>query len=85
MFVLGLKFEGQLFQFDLSDPLVFLGATAQCAVVVPRIIAAIAGGGAGSVTSITFEYGSTFLIVAGLLNILVALDAVDLARRAKAQ
>ena len=31
------------------------------------------------ITRNTFEYGSTFTEVAGLLNILVALDAFDLA------
>jgi len=85
MFAIGLQFGGQLFPFQISDPLVFLGAAAQCAVVVPRIIAAIAGAGAGDVIAITYEYGNTFLIVAGLLNILVALDALDQARGVKPQ
>ena len=35
--------------------------------------------GAGEVTATTFEYGNTFLIVAGLLNFLVILDAYDIA------
>ena len=29
--------------------------------------------------SVTYEYGNTFLMVAGLLNYLVALDAFDIA------
>ena len=83
MFVLGLRFGGQLFQFDMAEPLVFLGAGAQWAVAGPRALAALAGAGAGNVVAITYEYGNTFLIVAGLLNILVALDASDEARGAK--
>jgi hypothetical protein len=39
---------------------------------------------AGSVTSVTFEYGNTFTAVAGLLNILVVLDAYDVAVGRKA-
>ena len=35
---------------------------------------------AGKVTSVTYEYGNTFTAVAGLLNILVILDALDTAR-----
>jgi hypothetical protein len=33
----------------------------------------------GDVKSVTFEYGNTFTAVAGLLNILVVLDAYDTA------
>lgn len=82
MFALGLSFGGQLFQFDTSDPLVFLGAGTQWAMIVPRALAAASGAGAGAVTAITYEYGNTFLIVSGLLNTLVALDAVDRAKAA---
>ena len=41
MFVLGLSFSGELFAFDLSDPLVFLAAVAQWAIGLPRILAAV--------------------------------------------
>jgi hypothetical protein len=83
MFILGLRFGGGLFPFDIAEPLVFLGAAAQWAAAVPRLLALLAGAGAGNVIAITYEYGNTFLIVAGLLNILVALDASDEARGAK--
>lgn len=80
MFAMGLAFGGQLFVFDTAEPLVFLGAGTQWAMLVPRVLASMAGAGAGNVTAISYEYGNTFLIVAGLLNILVALDAFDRAR-----
>lgn len=35
--------------------------------------------GAGFLENVTFEYGNTFAIVAGLLNFLVILDAYDIA------
>jgi len=80
MFVLGLLFSRELFAFDASDPLVFLAALAEWAIGVPRILAAMSGGGHGSVIATTYEYGNTFFIVAGLLNTLVVLDAMDVAR-----
>ena len=83
MFILGVGFSGELFAFDTSDPLVFLAALAQWALGVPRILAALAGAGHGVVTAVTYEYGNTFFIVAGLLNTLIMLDALDLARGKK--
>jgi hypothetical protein len=77
MFVIGLASSGRLFAFDTSDPLVFLAAVAQWMLGFPRLIAAVAGWGPGVVTAITYEYGNTFLITAGLLNVLVVLDAYD--------
>ena len=35
--------------------------------------------GNGAIEKLTFEYGNTFAIVAGLLNFLVVLDAYDIA------
>jgi len=80
MFAIGLAFHGETFTFDMADPLVFLAALAQWAVAGPRLAAAIFGAGRGDVVAVTYEYGNTFLIVAGLLNTLVVLDAVDRAR-----
>jgi hypothetical protein len=77
MFSVGLGFGGRLFPFQLSEPLVFLASIAQWALLVPRLVAEMAGWGQGDVVAITYEYGSTFLIVAGLLNILAVLDAYD--------
>ena len=37
------------------------------------------GRGGGTVTAATWEYGNTFMIVAGLLNSLIVLDAFDIA------
>lgn len=80
MFVIGLGFGGEFYPLDVSDPLVFLGALAEWAIGAPRIIAGLAGAGTGDVVAATYEYGNTFLIVAGLMNALIVLDALDLAR-----
>ena len=83
MFVFGLFFKGELFAFDMSDPLVFLAALAQWALGAPRLLTALAGGAATDVTAATYEYGNTFFIVAGLLNSLIVLDAMDVLRGTK--
>jgi len=77
MFAAGLGFGGRLFPFQLAEPLVFLAALAEWAVALPRLLAAAAGLGEGRVVAVTYEFGNTFLIGAGLLNMLVMLDAVD--------
>jgi hypothetical protein len=79
MFGLGLGLNGRLFPFDFSEPLVVLAAGAEWVLGILRVVAAFGGWGRGEVTAITFEYGNTFLITAGLLNALVVLDAYDLA------
>jgi Family of unknown function (DUF6677) len=83
MFFIGLYFGGELFPFQWSDPLVFLAALTQWAVTLLRVGAGVLGAGHGEVTAATYEYGNTFLIVSGLLNLLVVMDAVDLARGVK--
>ncbi len=42
-------------------------------------VASALGYGAGEVRAVTYEYGNAFLIVAGLLNLLVVIDAYDVA------
>ncbi len=79
MFVIGVALEGRLFSIDLGDPLATLAFLADLGMGIPFIVARSLGYGAGQVTSVTFEYGNTFLIVAGLLNVLVVLDAIDIA------
>ncbi len=79
MFVVGLMLEGRIFPFEPSEPLVFLEAVANIGVGGPWMVAGLTDQGAGTVTAVTYEYGNTFLIVAGLLNFLVILDAYDIA------
>ena len=79
MFAIGLAIRGRLFPFDLSEPLVFLAAFANLGVGLPYFAASALGYGLGDVRAVTYEYGNAFLIVAGLLNALVVLDAYDVA------
>src|ERR1044072_3318531 len=60
MFVLGVAFDGRIFPFQASDPLVLLAAIAQWALGLPRLVSGFAGWGGGDVTAVTYEYGNTF-------------------------
>jgi hypothetical protein len=83
MFAIGLLLQGRIFPFEFSEPLVALAAIADVGVGLPWILARMMGAGGGEVTAATYEYGNTFLIVAGLLNGLVILDAFDIAKGRK--
>ena len=79
IFAIGLGLRGRIFPFDLADPLVALAALADFGIGLTYFIAAALGYGAGDVRAVTYEYGNAFLIVAGLLNVLVVIDAYDVA------
>lgn len=83
MYLLGLVFGGQLFPFQGTEPLVLLAAAAQWLMGAVRIVAGLAGYGVGDVVAASYEYGNTFLIVSGLLNVLVMFDAAEVARGRK--
>lgn len=78
MFVVGLMLRGRLFPFDLGEPLVALAAIANAGLGLPWILGRALALGDGVVTAVTYEYGNTFLIVAGLLNFLIVLDVYDI-------
>jgi hypothetical protein len=77
MFLVGLLLHGRIFPFELSEPLVALAAVANLGAGAPWLLARMMEAGNGTVTATTYEYGNCFLIVAGLLNFLVILDAFD--------
>ena len=78
MFAIGLALNGRLFPFVISEPLVGLAALANVGMGLPYVIASALGLGAGVVTDASYEYGNAFLIVSGLLNTLVVIDAYDI-------
>jgi TM2 domain-containing membrane protein YozV len=79
LFALGVAMDSRLeMSFGLDDVLASLFSLAQLAVGLPYLIVRMVGF-QGDVKSVTFEYGNTFTAVAGLLNILVVLDAYDTA------
>jgi hypothetical protein len=93
MFAFGLWLEGRLFPFGSivtlltdpfsSQPIVALMALADLGMGLPYVVTRTLGGGEGRVVAITYEYGNTFMLVAGLLNVLVMLDAFDVSEGRK--
>ena len=83
MFAIGLMLGGRIFPFEPTQPLVALAAIADVGIGMAYVVARVADWGAGRVVASTYEYGNSFLIVAGLLNFLVILDAYDIARGRK--
>jgi hypothetical protein len=85
LFVLGVAMDSRLnMVLGLDDLLASLFSLAQMAIGLPYFAARALGFAAGEVTSVNYEYGNTFTAVAGLLNILVVLDAYDTALGRKA-
>ncbi len=79
MFAIGIGIDGRLFPFDFSEPLVGLAAVADLGIGIPYFVATAFGLGGGNVRAATYEYGNTFVMAAGLLNLLVVIDAYDIA------
>jgi len=80
LFGLGVVMDARLqLYFAMDDVLASLFSLAQMAMGVPYFLAKMLGHELGNVRSVTYEYGNTFTAVGGLLNILVILDAHDIA------
>ena len=79
LFVFGIQMDGELFPFEAAAPLTLLAGLAEMGAGAFYVAARLLGLGAGNPEAPTYEYGYAFLIVAGLLNMLVVLDAWDIA------
>jgi hypothetical protein len=83
LFVLGIAMDAGLsLPVGWGDPLAWLRCAAQMAIGLPYFIATRAlelGLDKDLVMSVTHEYGNTFTEAGGLLNVLVVLDAYDVA------
>lgn len=79
MFVIGLLAQGRIPPIAFTEPLVGLAALADLGIGAPYFVAKLFSWGAGDVRAASYEYGNAFLIVAGLLNLLVVIDAYDIA------
>lgn len=79
-FLLGMSFEGRLYSIEKGQPLTILATFAiHGAGLLPIAARALAENPGGSILSVTFEYGCAFLLTAGLMNLLLMLDAWDIA------
>jgi TM2 domain-containing membrane protein YozV len=80
MFVVGLFIDGSLYTIASSRGSL-LRMLASYASMGSGFLYFLAGriGAAGDAVSNTFEYGSTFVLTAGLMNLLLVLDCYDIA------
>lgn len=77
MFCLGLAMHGKVFGFNTSNILDMLGWIGDLCAGALYFITRLVGGGVGNSYSVIGDYGTNFLIAAGLLNLLAASDARD--------
>ena len=84
MFLIGLAVDGDLYTVTQTGGslLRLLAALGSMGSGIMYFIAA-AMGAQGDVTSITYEHGTAFTITAGLMNLLLMLDAFDIAEGRK--
>jgi hypothetical protein len=77
MFGLGLAMHGKVFGFNTSNILDMLGWIGDLCAGALYFLTRLVGAGAGNPYSVLGDYGTNFLIAAGLLNLLAAADARD--------
>jgi hypothetical protein len=77
-FLLGIALDGELILPHAGDPLSYLAAIASVGNGVLFLVAHTVGLGQGVVTSPAYEFGNTFLLTAGMMNLLLVLDVHDI-------
>ena len=83
MFLLGLMMEGRLYDIRPEVPLHVFAFVADAGTGLPYILSQRLGYGVGVLSNPNYDYGSTYLWVAGLLNYLIVLDAFDISQGRK--
>lgn len=82
MFIVGLLIDGKLYTAERGQPLTMLATFGSMGLGIPYFAARMMGT-FGDVGSITYEYGTAFTLTAGLMNLLLVLDAYDIAEERK--
>lgn len=84
MFAIGLALQGKVYTPNAGDILDMLGFAGQLGLGVLYALARMFGWGAPSAVNTLADYGTKFLVVGGLLNLIAAVDAHSLANGRKA-
>ncbi len=77
MFVLGLAMQGKLYT-SVQDILDMLGVAGDLGSGLLYVVSRAAGWGAQPIQTTVADYGTKFIVVAGMLNIIAAVDAHNL-------
>ncbi|MBI4456440.1 MAG: hypothetical protein HY644_11125 [Acidobacteria bacterium] len=83
LFWLGLLQEGKIYPLESLEFFSVLKFFDNISMGLIYFWARSYGLGQGDITAFTFEYGNTFLLTAGLLNMLFVVDAFDIAQGRK--
>jgi hypothetical protein len=84
MFLIGLGMQGKIYTPNTGEILDILGFAGQLGLGLIYGLARIFNLGASSILITTGDYGTKFIVVAGLLNLISAVDAHSLANGRKA-
>jgi hypothetical protein len=84
MYVIGIAAAGKIYTPNTGDILDILGFVGQLGLGLLYVIARAFSLGASSAVNTVADYGTKYLLVAGLLNIIAAVDAHSLANGRKA-
>jgi hypothetical protein len=79
MFLLGLAMQGKVYAANTGDILDMLGFIGDVGGGALYIVTIAMGWGQGAIHRATADYGTKYIIVAGLLNIICAVDAYHIA------
>jgi uncharacterized protein DUF6677 len=83
MFALGLGMHGKLYDLEFDEPLHVFAFIANIGAGIPYWLAEHFNLGIGTMNWPSYDYGTTYLWVCGLLNYLIVLDAFDIAQGRK--
>ncbi len=79
MFAIGVALSGKVYIPNTGDPLDMLGFAGDLGTGLLYVLARVFGWGASTVQVAVADYGTKFIVVAGLLNVVAAVDAHSLA------
>jgi hypothetical protein len=79
MFAIGVALQGKIYTPNTGDPLDMLGFAGDLGSGLLYILARLFDWGHATVQIATADYGTKFIVVAGLLNVICAVDAHSLA------
>ena len=81
--LIGSRLEGNLYQVVPGQPLTILATLGSMGMGFPYFLLRYALHYQGNVRGAGYEYGTAFLLTAGLMNLLLVLDAWDISRGRK--
>ncbi|MCM2269836.1 MAG: hypothetical protein NDJ75_07030 [Thermoanaerobaculia bacterium] len=81
--VVGSRLEGNLYRPVPGQPLSYLATIGSMGAGAPYFVLRDLAGYRGDATAAGYEYGTAFLLSAGLMNLLLVLDVWDIARNRK--